>query len=976
MAFTTGWSAPGSAVSRLSSLKGRAVASAGNLPLDLSKPDTAWFIEKGAVDLFLVELKDGVEQAAPQHLLRAEAGRLIPGVAAQTEDTTLKVIAKGLPGAKLRAIALAHLSAAPHAELAANIDAWLIDLSAVLSRDVEYRPRFDRLIEPGPAIPAGAGIHSSRKGVVWVSVAMPGASLYLGLADPAENLEDSAGLLPLTPATWLDVNRDAELSVYRSEDLAGNGTLLAALNGFHALALTLERLNRSLAVVDQANLERARASNRRNDEETARRRLFNLYGLLKRESDKTGDVAMRRVLELIGRHEGISFKQPPPSETFDRRLFLRELLDSSGVRGRRVALRLADQWWSGDNGAILAFRSKDESPVALLPGVLGRYREVDPATGRRFRVTPKRAAQLDTEAWMFYKPLPARGVGMRDLLEIARRGLAANLLRFLTVGMLGGLLMLLPAVVVGFIADRIIPAEDTGLLYLATIALAAFAVAGALVHILQNMALMRLEGRAASRIEAAFWDRLLRLPSGFLQRYSTGDLAMRGMTFQNLRDAVQGVVANSVLSVLFLSPAVVVVFLYDSMLGTVVTVFGVLALAATVIVGSRQMKPTARMIESVQRLVGQLYQLVKGIAKLRIDGAEGSAFAVWASNYRKQKQAESQLGRMEEHLQAFGAALPLLTAALLFLAVALPGGGDLSVGDFLVIYTLFVLFQSAVVRLGRSFGAIAAVSPSLNQIRPFLAEPREKAAEGERVGRVSGNMVFDRVSFRYDPEGPLILDEVSVRAQPGEFVAIAGESGAGKSTLLKLALGLKHPASGAVYLDGKDLKHLNLKQLRRKIGVVPQEVTLHPEDLWDNIVGDSEHLGPEDAWKAVEEAHVHEEIAAMPMGMMTFVGAGAGSMSGGESQRVMIARALIRKPGILLLDEATNWLDNESQAIVMRNLARFSATRIVIAHRLSTLRLADRIYVMQSGRVVEQGSFDELMETDGVFRDLVRRQIA
>ena len=816
MAFTTGWSAPGSAVSRLSSLKGRAVASAGNLPLDLSKPDTAWFIEKGAVDLFLVELKDGVEQAAPQHLLRAEAGRLIPGVAAQTEDTTLKVIAKGLPGAKLRAIAVAHLSAAPHAELAANIDAWLIDLSAVLSRDVEYRPRFDGLIEPGRAIPAGAGIHSSRKGVVWVSVAMPGASLYLGLADPAENPEDSAGLLPLTPATWLDVTRDAELSVCRSEDLAGNGTLLAALDGFHALALTLERLNRSLAVVDQANLERARASNRRNDEETARRRLFNLYGLLKREGDKKGDVAMRRVLELIGRHEGIDFKQPPPSETFDRRLFLRELLDSSGVRGRRVALQLADQWWSGDNGAILAFRSKDQSPVALLPGVLGRYREVDPATGRRFRVTPKRAAQLDTEAWMFYKPLPARGVGMRDLFEIARRGLAANLLRFLTVGMLGGLLMLLPAVVVGFIADRIIPAEDTGLLYLATIALAAFAVAGALVHILQNMALMRLEGRAASRIEAAFWDRLLRLPSGFLQRYSTGDLAMRGMTFQNLRDAVQGVVANSVFSVLFLSPAVVVVFLYDSMLGAVVTVFGLLALTATVIVGSRQMTPTARMIESVQRLVGQLYQLVKGIAKLRIDGAEGSAFAVWASNYRKQKRAESQLGRMEEHLQAFGAALPMLTAALLFLAVALPGGGDLSVGDFLVIYTLFVLFQSAVVRLGRSFGAIAAVSPSLNQVRPFLAEPREKAAEGERVGRISGNMVFDRVSFRYDPEGPLILDEVSIRAQPGEFVAIAGESGAGKSTLLKLALGLKHPASGAVYLDGKDLKHLNLKQLRRK----------------------------------------------------------------------------------------------------------------------------------------------------------------
>ena len=207
-------------------------------------------------------------------------------------------------------------------------------------------------------------------------------------------------------------------------------------------------------------------------------------------------------------------------------------------------------------------------------------------------------------------------------------------------------------------------------------------------------------------------------------------------------------------------------------------------------------------------------------------------------------------------------------------------------------------------------------------------------------------------------------------------MAVAGESGAGKSTLFRLALGLDSPNSGAVYFDGRDLKGLNIKQLRRQIGAVPQQVTLHPEDVWDNIAGDYDDVTTDDAWGAAEAAAVHQEIAAMPMGMMTCVGAGVGVLSGGESQRIVIARAFLRNPRILLLDEATNWLDNESQAIVMRNLSQLTSTRIIIAHRLSTLREADRILVMQAGRLVQQGSFADLTEVDGPFRNLVRRQMA
>ena len=295
---------------------------------------------------------------------------------------------------------------------------------------------------------------------------------------------------------------------------------------------------------------------------------------------------------------------------------------------------------------------------------------------------------------------------------------------------------------------------------------------------------------------------------------------------------------------------------------------------------------------------------------------------------------------------------------------------------FLVVYTVFIAFQSAVARAGESFGAIAAMLPAFDQMRPLLAAVPETDVEGEPVDHLGGDILFDRVSFRYDPDGPLILDDVTIRARPGDFVAIAGESGAGKSTLFRLALGIDRPAAGAVYYDGRDLKHLNRKQVRRQIGAVPQSVRLHPLDLWDNLVSHNEGVTSEEVWKAARTAEVESEIKGMPMGLMTMVGTSGSVLSGGESQRVTIARSVIGGPRIMLLDEATNWLDNESQASVMRNLAALTCTRVVIAHRLSTLEQADRIYVLQAGKVVESGSFEELMEVGGVFRELVKRQIA
>ena len=970
-------------VAELAARSGTSVPCAGNLPVKLDDPGSVWFIDRGAVDLFLVEFRDGVEQAAPQHLLRRESGRLLPGVAPDEQDddkdTTLSLIAKGLPGTLLKRLPATLLSEVHPAELADQTDTWLTAMTDTLSRPVNRLPRPTALAEPGLTRTLAPCTLSVRRGVVWVSEPSRGASLFMDMVDQAELTEASGpreALIPLTRTSWLTLFDEATVSGKSTATLAQQGMLLPALASFHAVAFALERLNRRLAVVDDANLERARTTSRRTAERAARQRLFNIHDLPIDRDTGVEDTALADALQVIGRHQGIDFRIPARSDPSESAIGLVDVLDASGVRGRRVRLKVEDNWWRSDSNAMLAFRAEDGRPVALLPGMFGRYREVDPVSKRSVWMTADRAGALEKEAWMFYRPLPSRNAQPADLLGIALHGSAADLARLVIAGIPGGLIKLLPALALGFVANHIVAGGSAGALYAVAVTLAGFGLLGALLHLLQSTAMMRLEGRSASRVEAAFWDRLMRLPPSILHRHPAGDLAMSGMTFQNVRDGLQGVVADSLLSVIFLLPVFGVIFFYDATLGIITLVFSLASLLVTVALGLCQIPPYGRMIGATRRVAGRLFQIVGGIAKLRVENAEGSAFAIWARDYRVQKRAELDLGTLEGHSRAFGAALPFLAGGVLLLAVATAGDRNVPVGDFLVVYTVFLAFQSAIARLGESFGSIAAMLPAFDQMRPLLAAVPETEIGGDPVERLGGEVLFDHVSFRYEPEGPLILDDVTIHAGPGEFVAIAGESGAGKSTLFRLALGIDRPSAGAVYYDGRDLKHLNLKQVRRKIGAVPQSVRLHPHDLWDNIVAHHEEATTEEVWQAARAAGIEREIKAMPMGMMTMVGSSGAVLSGGESQRVTIARSLVGSPRIMLLDEATNWLDNESQTEVMQNLARLTSTRIVIAHRLSTLEQADRIYVMQAGKVVQSGSFKDLVEVDGVFRELVRRQIA
>lgn len=953
-------------------LHGELVIGGANRPIPLDDPRTVWFVEQGGLDVFLVEHREDGFAANWQHLLRAGKGRVAFGV--ETGGGELRMIAKGLPGARLWHVPLEDLLRGDIDEaLAAHVDAWVSELSAGVAGEVEPRPRTSVVVGVGESadVEAGGVVTVPPGGVVWIQ-AEAGAT-YLG----TEQLEpDGTGMVPLTSDAWLDLSRSGPVAGVDSNEMARGGRLLSALDEYHRLALRAEQFNRRLLLADEVNEQTDRTAYHRLAAKRARQSLFSVLGSSSAAS-KEVSAALFDALEVVGGHESIEFRSPPRTRGVSEEASLKDIIQASGVRARMVRLSPADRWWRGDSGAMLAFQKNDGQPVPLVPRSMGRYHMVDPASGQSTRIGAHESRLLDERAWCFYRPLPDdRPIGLRELARFAVTNTGPDWIRFAVAGFLASVLLLVPALFAAMLAKWVLASQDGGALIHIVAVIAVTAVVAGLMALLQGMMLMRLEGRTMANLAAALMDRTIDLPVGFFRRFAAGDLAKRLAAFWILRDQVAALVAYAVLGVVFLLPGLGLIFFFNAALGWLSVGVGLSTLAVIAVLGYRMVAPQRREFAIASRLSGNLLQFIGGMDKLRSAGAEGSAFAVWAHGYREQLQARREVDNLGKQIGALAIAMPALAATGLFIVASGQGAGQLTAGDFLAAYLASTVFYVAIANLGLSVEAATSIAPLWEQVVPMLeAVPKSREETGGSL-ELRGGLRFEQVSFQYYEDGPLVLDEVSIEAQPGEFVAIVGESGAGKSTVMRMALGLEEPTGGAVYYDNHDLSNLAARSVRRQIGVVAQDGSLQPGNLLDNIIGVSADLTIEDAWRAARIADVDEDITAMPMQMFTVVGDSMDTFSGGQMQRIRIAAALVRNPPIVLMDEATSWLDADSQARVMQGVENLAATRVVIAHRLSTIRNADRIYVMSGGRVVQQGAFEELYETEGVFRNLVERQMA
>lgn len=679
---------------------------------------------------------------------------------------------------------------------------------------------------------------------------------------------------------------------------------------------------------------------------------------------------------VVGTASAIEFQAPSPLPAGQtRRDPLGDVLRASHVRGREVALQGA--WWTQDHGHLLAFAADDERPLALVCEPSGRsYRVVDPVRGTEQRVDATVAAGLAPRAWMFYRPFGAGTIDLRRLLRFALTGRSRDLQAVAGLAALAALLGLVLPWATGQLIDTVIPHADRSQLGQLAVALVAVTLGISILGLTQSVAQLRVEAKADAAVQSAVWDRLLHLPVPFFRDYTAGDLALRANGISAIRRALSGSALRSVLSALFSLFGLGLMAAQSGPLTLIAGALVLLLVSVTAGVNYLALRHERALSALEGRLSGLLLQLLAGINKVRSAGAEGRAFGRWAERYAELQRCSLEGERLRNLLAVVSGSYPVMTSIVLFAAIGVfQATPALTTGQFLVFTAAFSLLLGSLLSLAQTAVDLLNVVPLYERAKPLL-EANPEVDDGKTdPGLLDGRIDLHNLVFAYQPEGPTILKGVSLSIRAGEFVAIVGSSGSGKSTLLRLLLGFERPSQGTISYSDRDLSTLDLQAVRRQLGVVLQNGQLMDGDLFSNIVG-SRPLGLADAEAAVRMAGMQGDLAAMPMGLHTVVGDRGSTLSGGQRQRLLIAQAIVHRPRILFLDEATSALDHHTQMHVMQSFEQLDATRVVIAHRLSTIVRADRIVVLQEGRVVEEGRFDELVAQGGVFAQMARRQVA
>ena len=649
---------------------------------------------------------------------------------------------------------------------------------------------------------------------------------------------------------------------------------------------------------------------------------------------------------------------------------LEYLLRPYGIMRRRVTLET--RWHRDAIGAMLTTRKDDGTVTALLPRGLSGYAYFDNDAGKWVKITGKNEALFDTEAICFYKPFPLKKltvpVLMRYVLDcLSTADLVLVLLATLAVSLVG----LLSPKLNNLLFGTVVESGQLRLLIGIAVFLVSVGISRLLMNTVKTLVVERVNTKIDLSVQAASMMRILSLPADFFKKYSSGDLASRTGYLQSLCGMLVSAVLNTGLTSLFSLLYISQIFVYAPVLVVPALTITLITLVFTLGTTFFQMRLTRRQMELSAKENGMSYALITGIQKIKLSGAEKRAFARWAALFSRRLAMTANPPLLLRANAAISTAISL-TGTIVMYYYSLKSG--ISVSEYYAFNSAYGMMSGAFLSLAGIASIVAQLKPVLEMAKPLM-ETVPEVSEGKAViDRLSGSIELNNVSFRYHESMPMVIDDLSLKIRPGQYVAIVGSTGCGKSTLMRLLLGFEKPLKGAVYYDGKDLNAIDLKSLRRKIGVVMQDGKLFQGDIFSNITISAPHLTLKEAWEAAEMAGVAEDIRRMPMGMHTIISEGSGGISGGQRQRLMIARAIAPKPKVLMFDEATSALDNITQKTVSDSLEKLKCTRIVIAHRLSTIRACDRIIYLEKGKIVEDGTYDQLIAQGGKFAELVERQ--
>ena len=959
---------------------GTPVELAGNRPLFAVDECAFWVVTSGEADVFAVPKREGKTVGNRTHLFRGWEGDLILGGIHHDTAHDLEFMVTGRPGTVLTrfdrsVLDQALVSKESSKAVFAALSQWVARLSHTMGQGPPCTDKYLDL-EAGTTVLAGPKeIIRTNANMIWIR---PIAGNVFPAEDEGHSPLAHQEIFPLNRALWLKAQDFAHVSAFSNEDMVQRQAVSKALDYFHErFFLALRAIEKQKQTEDRTAYDRRMTSDQQRLENAFTRLGAMLFQKKRAETSWTPshpplvsaaiEVARACGIETERLSKGFSQNQTD--------LQPEDIARAGNFFIRRI--HLTPGWSREDNGSLLG-RLTDEAGdrfVALLSKSPKRYELLDPLTGTRMPVTPDLEREIHTSAWSFYRPLPSKSLTIRDVIKFTLTGVWRDLGTILLVGVAGALLALLIPIMTGEIIDSVIPeANHRELLQIGLILLVSV-FATFMFQMTRAIATVRMEGRMDSGLQAAVMDRLLSLPSPFFRRYTAGDLANRTLGINRIRQILSGATLTTAMTAVFSSFNMIVMFVYDWQLALIGMGMILITLTLSGALSIAMVRYQRNIFDIQGKNAGLVLQLLTGIAKLRVTGTENRAFGVWADSFSQKKAIDFKSGKLNAALDTITSFLPMISTLLIFWFFMRFRTSGLSTGHFLAFSAAFSTFQAALVQSTLTFAGLLHVIPLWERSKPILTARPEVTEAKMPVSNIRGNVTVDHVSFRYREDGPHILKDVSLTVSSGEFIALVGGSGAGKSTLLRVLLGFETPETGSVSYDGRDLSEIDVKSVRRHMGVVLQNGQVMPGSILKNITG-ATNLTIEDAWRAARMVGLDEDITAMPMGMHTVVSPGGGTLSGGQRQRLIVARAVVRRPRLLIFDEATSALDNRTQALVSESIEKMNVTRIVIAHRLSTIMHADRIYVMAHGEIRESGTYSKLMEKKGAFYQLAKRQIA
>lgn len=674
-------------------------------------------------------------------------------------------------------------------------------------------------------------------------------------------------------------------------------------------------------------------------------------------------------MDEILRYYHVKSREVPESIT-DMNEQLEYLLRPYGIMRRTV--NLDSGWYKDAIGAMLAVRKSDGAVVALIPTGISGYSYLEHETGKKIKINNKNQNLFEREAIAFYKPFPLKKIGIPGLVRYIIQTLSVSdfvMIAFATLAVT--LFGMISPKINNIIFSDVIESGSMRLLIAITVFLLCVTISQMIITAVKSLITARINTKMSVSVQAATMMRVLSLPADFFKNYSSGELSTRSQYINSLCNMIVSTVLSAGLTSLFSLVYISQIFVYAPVLVVPALIVIVATVLFSLISAFVQMRISKKQMELATKESGMSYALISGVQKIKLAGAEKRAFARWGNLYAEEAALMYNPPIYIKLNSVISTAISLAGTLVMYYAAIRT---QVSVADYYAFNTAYGMVSGAFMSFVSIALTVAQIKPIMDMAKPILDAVPEVSEGKQVITRLSGGVELNNVSFRYHDNMPFVLDNLSLKIRPGQYVAIVGATGCGKSTLMRLMLGFETPNKGAVYYDGRDLSTIDLKSLRKKVGVVMQDGKLFHGDIYSNIVISAPHLTLDDAWEAAELAGIADDIRRMPMGMHTVISEGSGGVSGGQRQRLMIARTIAPKPKILMFDEATSALDNLTQKKVSDSLDSLDCTRIVIAHRLSTIRQCDRIIVLDKGKIIEDGKYEELIEKDGYFAELVSRQ--